>query len=56
LNHYPPAIIRQLLCDFYVSFTDRIAGVSKHYDISNDFYRLSLDRRYLFYRTHLLSL
>jgi cyclopropane-fatty-acyl-phospholipid synthase len=48
-RHYPPAPIRQLYAKLYVRFKDRIAGISKHYDLSNQFYQLFLDRRYMFY-------
>jgi cyclopropane-fatty-acyl-phospholipid synthase len=49
LTHYPPGWARQFLADVYIAQLDRIAGVSKHYDISNDFYKLFLDRQYMFY-------
>ena len=48
-DHYPPAPIRKFLLDIHVSIQDRIAGVSQHYDVSNDFYKLFLDKKYLFY-------
>ncbi|MEO0826953.1 MAG: class I SAM-dependent methyltransferase [Cyanobacteria bacterium J06642_9] len=48
-DHYPPAPFRKLLLDASVVIQDRLAGVSKHYDISNDFYKLFLDQKYLFY-------
>ena len=48
-DHYPPAPIRQVLVNIYANMRDRIAGVSEHYDISNEFYQLFLDRRYMFY-------
>lgn len=49
LTHYPPGFVRQFICDVYGSRLDRIAGVAKHYDISNDFYKLFLDKKYMFY-------
>lgn len=48
-EHYPPAPIRKFLTSLYANTRDRIAGVSEHYDISNEFYQLFLDRRYMFY-------
>ena len=48
-DHYPPAPIRKFLVNTYANTRNRIAGVSKHYDISNEFYQLFLDRRYMFY-------
>lgn len=48
-SHYPPAPIRKLLVSAYASSIDRITGVSNHYDISNDFYQIFLDRHYVFY-------
>ncbi|MDJ0799678.1 MAG: class I SAM-dependent methyltransferase [Calothrix sp. MO_167.B12] len=48
-EHYPPAVIRKFLVNTYANMRDRIAGVSEHYDISNEFYQLFLDRRYMFY-------
>lgn len=48
-DHYPPAPLRKFLANTYANTRDRIAGVSKHYDISNAFYQLFLDRRYMFY-------
>lgn len=49
LTHYPPGFIRRLIGDIYVAQLDRLAGISKHYDISNDFYQLFLDKKYMFY-------
>ncbi|MEL6492719.1 MAG: class I SAM-dependent methyltransferase [Cyanobacteria bacterium J06621_3] len=49
LNHYPPGFVRQFIADIYVAQLDRIAGISQHYDISNDFYKLFLDKKYMFY-------
>jgi len=48
-KHYPPAPIRKFLTTLYANTRDRIAGISEHYDISNEFYQLFLDRRYMFY-------
>lgn len=49
LTHYPPVFIRRLLCQIYIERLDRIAGITEHYDVSNDFYRLFLDKEYMFY-------
>lgn len=49
IDHYPPAPLRKLLADIYAGTRDRIAGVAEHYDISNEFYQLFLDRHYMFY-------
>jgi cyclopropane-fatty-acyl-phospholipid synthase len=49
LRHYPPAPVRQLWATIYPKFQDRVKGISTHYDVSNDFYKLFLDQDYLFY-------
>lgn len=49
LTHYPPGFVRRLIGDIYIAQLDRLAGISKHYDISNDFYKLFLDKKYMFY-------
>ncbi|MGF1517551.1 MAG: class I SAM-dependent methyltransferase [Nodosilinea sp.] len=49
LRHYPPAPIRQLWATVYPKLRDRVKGISTHYDVSNDFYKLFLDQDYLFY-------
>ncbi|MGK7907542.1 MAG: class I SAM-dependent methyltransferase [Synechococcus sp.] len=49
LENYPPGFIRKLWSDIYPVLRDRASGVAKHYDISNEFYRLFLDRKYMFY-------
>ena len=48
-KNYPPAFVRQMLASFYPRLRDRIAGIAQHYDVSNDFYRLFLDKKYMFY-------
>jgi cyclopropane-fatty-acyl-phospholipid synthase len=48
-DHYPPGLIRAFLVRAYATTHERIAGISQHYDISNAFYQLFLDQRYLFY-------
>lgn len=49
LRHYPPGSVRKLWADTYPALRNRIDGIAKHYDISNEFYRLFLDKRYMFY-------
>ncbi|MBE9138621.1 class I SAM-dependent methyltransferase [Nodosilinea sp. LEGE 07088] len=49
LRHYPPAPIRRLWATIYPKLRDRVKGISTHYDISNDFYKLFLDQDYAFY-------
>ena len=49
LKHYPPAPIRQLWATVYPKLRDRVKGIAAHYDVSNDFYKLFLDREYVFY-------
>jgi len=48
-RHWPPALVRQLWTTLYPKLRDRIKGIAYHYDVSNDFYRLFLDRDYMFY-------
>jgi cyclopropane-fatty-acyl-phospholipid synthase len=43
VDHYPPAPVRRWLSGFYARSIDRIAGIAKHYDLSNEFYQLFLD-------------
>jgi cyclopropane-fatty-acyl-phospholipid synthase len=53
MNNYPPPFIRQFFLDFYYrqsfKFKDHSVGVSEHYDLSNSFYELFLDKKYMFY-------
>ncbi|MDJ0703397.1 MAG: class I SAM-dependent methyltransferase [Leptolyngbyaceae cyanobacterium MO_188.B28] len=49
MRNYPPGVVRKLWAFLYPKLQDRVAGISKHYDISNDFYQLFLDRKYMFY-------
>ena len=48
LDHYPPSFLRRLLLTFKQR-QDHLLGISAHYDVSNEFYKLFLDRRYMFY-------
>ena len=47
-RHYPPAFVRNLYVDAMLKL-DHIVPVAKHYDVSNAFYELILDRKYMFY-------
>lgn len=47
-DHYPPSFLRRWLLVFKQR-QDHLLGISAHYDVSNDFYELFLDRRYMFY-------
>jgi cyclopropane-fatty-acyl-phospholipid synthase len=53
MNNYPPPLIRRLFRDLYYrnsfKFKDHTAGISEHYDLSNSFYQLFLDKKYMFY-------
>ncbi len=51
-NNYPPKIGIRLVLSYYrntFAFKNHAYGIAKHYDISNDFYKLFLDKRYMFY-------
>lgn len=48
VDHYPPSFLRRLLLTMKQR-QDHLLGISAHYDISNEFYKLFLDRRYMFY-------
>lgn len=45
---YPPPFMRGLALRAKIR-QDHIVGISKHYDVSNDFYELFLDKKYMFY-------
>ena len=47
-DHYPPSFLRRMLL-VLKQRQDHLLGISEHYDVSNDFYELFLDRRYMFY-------
>jgi cyclopropane-fatty-acyl-phospholipid synthase len=53
MNHYPPPILTHLFIDLYYrrsfKFKDHAIGISQHYDLSNCFYELFLDKGYMFY-------
>jgi cyclopropane-fatty-acyl-phospholipid synthase len=45
---YPPLFVSRMLLS--QSFrADHVKGIAEHYDVSNDFYELFLDRKYMFY-------
>ena len=46
--NYPPRIIRTLLVEKFLRAPHRV-GIAKHYDVSNDFYELFLDKKYMLY-------
>jgi cyclopropane-fatty-acyl-phospholipid synthase len=46
--NYPPSFLRPTLL-VAKRRQDHLLGISAHYDVSNDFYELFLDRRYMFY-------
>lgn len=45
---YPPSFLRRLLLSAKQR-QDHWLGISAHYDVSNEIYKLFLDRRYMFY-------
>jgi cyclopropane-fatty-acyl-phospholipid synthase len=47
-KHYPPSFVRNWLLTFKRRQDSRL-GIAEHYDVSNDFYELFLDRKYMFY-------
>lgn len=47
-QHYPPVFARRFLLAAKLK-QDHLLGISAHYDVSNDFYKLFLDRKYMFY-------
>lgn len=53
MNAYPPQILTRLVRDLYYrqsfKFKDHASGISQHYDLSNSFYKLFLDKKYMFY-------
>lgn len=48
INDYPPKFVRKLLVEVKFLLPHE-AGIAAHYDISNEFYELFLDRRHMFY-------
>lgn len=48
LNSYPPTFLRKLLVGRRLK-TGHEVGIRSHYDVSNQFYKLFLDKTYMFY-------
>jgi cyclopropane-fatty-acyl-phospholipid synthase len=48
LDNYPPTFLRKYWINRKLKLRHEI-GIATHYDISNDFYRLFLDNKYMFY-------
>lgn len=48
LDNYPPAYLRKYLVNRKLKRRHEV-GISAHYDVSNDFYQLFLDEKYMFY-------
>lgn len=48
LNLYPPAFTKKLLVKLRFLLHHE-TGIASHYDVSNEFYELFLDKRYMFY-------
>lgn len=48
IDHWPPAPMRRRIMDRFLS-QSHAEGIEYHYDVSNDFYALFLDRDYMFY-------
>ena len=48
LNSYPPSFIKKLLVRLRFMLKHE-TGIAEHYDVSNDFYKLFLDNKYMFY-------
>jgi cyclopropane-fatty-acyl-phospholipid synthase len=46
--NYPPAFVRRLLLSLYLRAPHE-AGIAHHYDVSNEFYELFLDKKYMLY-------
>jgi cyclopropane-fatty-acyl-phospholipid synthase len=47
-KHWPLKPLRRLLLSAKMR-QDHVLGISEHYDVSNEFYELFLDKRYMFY-------
>jgi cyclopropane-fatty-acyl-phospholipid synthase len=48
LDNYPPTFVRKSLVSSKLKLRHEI-GIAAHYDVSNEFYRLFLDNKYMFY-------
>ena len=47
-DNYPPKFIRRMLIAGKMR-QDHKSGIAEHYDVSNDFYKLFLDEKFMFY-------
>ncbi len=47
-QNYPPSCLRSLLIHHKMRQA-HVKGIAAHYDVSNDFYKLFLDEKYMFY-------
>lgn len=47
-DNWPPRFLRPLLLKAKLK-QDHVLGISQHYDVSNEFYELFLDKKYMFY-------
>ncbi|MCM2374995.1 class I SAM-dependent methyltransferase [Aporhodopirellula aestuarii] len=47
-KNYPPAFMRKLLM-WRKMRQAHAKGITQHYDVSNDFYKIMLDKKYMFY-------
>jgi cyclopropane-fatty-acyl-phospholipid synthase len=48
VHNYPPRFVRRLILAAKIR-QDHLTGIAYHYDVSNDFYKLFLDDRFMFY-------
>ena len=48
IHNYPPRFMRNLILALKIR-QDHVTGIAYHYDVSNDFYKLFLDRKFMFY-------
>ena len=48
IKNYPPAFVRKSLVNRKLKRAHEV-GIAAHYDVSNEFYRLFLDKKYMFY-------
>jgi cyclopropane-fatty-acyl-phospholipid synthase len=48
VRNYPPRFMRRWMLAMKIR-QDHLTGIAYHYDVSNDFYKLFLDQRYMFY-------
>lgn len=48
INGYPPTVVKKLLVKLRFLLSHE-AGIAAHYDVSNEFYELFLDKKYMFY-------